>query len=517
MVVPKTVIRDFLGRQLDDRNRLLDLTPRQLRERMQELPVRPPIWKKLRREQKACVLAGAELGSFAYFLDTGVGKTLTAIALIRYFRKLDKGKRFLVLVPNKVNVGEWELEIQKHTPGTSYCLLIGTSERKMHDLLNQDAAIYVTTYAGLNRMACSLVENAKKKRKTLKMDDAKLKQIISRIDGVFADESVIAQNRNSSSFKVCRRLSKGCESFSIMCATPFNRDLTSLWSQMYLVDHGETLGRNLGLYREVFFKKGTHPFTGFPEWHFDKKKKHLLNRTLAHRSISVEADKSSLPQRALIHKRIFLPGSAEAFYKEQKARLVRSRGSYQESKNAFMRMRQISSGYIGYDDDELGVRAEVELHPNRKLEMLMSIVEEIHQQHKFVIFCDFVFSGSMISRELGKLKIGHGRIYGKTKDPIAVRKRFDTDDDMRGLILQNSCGGFGLNLQIAKWGIYYESPVSALMRKQTEARVVRQGTEHGKVFIVDLVVSGTVDDAILQFHREGRDLFEEIIRGKVSL
>lgn len=513
-MIPKKVLREFLNRQLPNHNELLDLSPAQLRARMRKLPQRPPIWKKLRHEQRACLIAGAEHGSFAFFLDTGVGKSLTAISLIRYFRKLDPTKRFLVLVPNEVNIGEWELEIQKHSPKTRYCLLMGSTQEKTRRLNEEKAAVYIGTYAGVYWMAATKVKDAKKKRNVLKMNRSKLRKLLKHFDGVIADESYIAQGRKSAYFKVCRQMSNACEHFFVMCATPINRDPTALWTQMFLVDRGETLGKNLGMFRHAFFRQEENPFTGFPQWVFDKRKKKYLHKLLGNRSITVEASASSLPECVLIQKRAELPQSSQALYKNERKRLLEARGDYQKSENAFIRLRQLSSGFIGYKDDQLGTRAKVELHPNPKLEMLKSLVAEVSGNHKLVIFCDFVFSGDMICRELKKLGIGHGRIYGGTKNPIAERKRFDTDDTMRCLVLQNSCGGFGLNLQIARWGVYFESPVSALMRKQTQRRVERQGTNHDKVFIVDLIINGTSDDAILNFHRDGKDLFDAVIRGK---
>jgi SNF2 family DNA or RNA helicase len=512
---PKKVVDAFLGRDLPDYNDLLRLTPEELRERMRRLPVRPPIWKALRHEQRACLIAGAELGSFAFFLDTGVGKTLLSIALARYFKKLNRSEKFLVLVPNKINLVEWELEIEKHSPGTRYKLLDGSSTGNLDTLLNDPATFYITTYASLYHMGCVPVDDGTGKTK-LKMHNGKLGQMCGRLTGVFADESILAQNSNSLIFKVLRRLTKGivdCH-FFVLCGTPLNRDPQSFWSQMFLVDHGETLGKSLGLFRAAFFKERKNRFSGFPEWFFDKKKEGLFRKVLGNRSIALKADQSTLPKVVPIQKRVSLPVSAEAFYKEQKKLLVQAQGNYQETKSAFLRMRQISSGFVGYHDDDEGVRAQLEFDTNPKLDQLLSLVDEIQDRHKFVIFCEFVFSGSMICRELDKRKIGHGRIYGKTKDPSEVRKCFDTDPNMRGLVIQNSCGGFGLNLQVASWAIYYESPVSAVMRKQTQRRVERQGSKHGKVFIVDLLMNGTYDDAILHFHAEGGDLLKSLVYGR---
>jgi hypothetical protein len=66
-------------------------------------------------------------------------------------------------------------------------------------------------------------------------------------------------------------------------------------------------------------------------------------------------------------------------------------------------------------------------------------------------------------------------------------------------------------LQIAKYGIYYESPVGAIMRKQTEKRLDRQYSIHDRIMLIDLIVRGTVDQSILDFHAEGRSLWKAIL------
>lgn len=514
-MVPKSVIRAFLQRKLTDYSQYLSMSKKEASRRMRELPVRPPIWKKLRLEQRICLLIGIETESFSFFLDTGLGKTLLSIALIRYFRRAKIGRRFLVLVPNKSNVGEWGLEIDKHSPKTRYCLLNGSSSKKLNDIFTEDAAIYITTSAGFYRMLCGVQD--KKGKNKLVPDKKLIKKIASRFDGLILDESVMAGNRSKLLFRVLRKIRQGIRFHFNLCATPFNRDPSPLWSQMYLVDKGETLGKTVGLFKSVFYRKVNNYFTGFKDFVFDHKMEPQLRKTILNRSVSIAADESTLPRVVRIVKHCSLGGAAVDMFAVAKSELMQAKGNFTETKNAFMRMRQISSGFVGYEDDELGVRAQHELYPNPKLDELLSLVREIKDNHKFVIFCEFTFSGSIISRELSKEGVKHARIYHKTKDAAAVKTTFTDDPTVRGLILQNSCGGFGLNLQVAKWGIFYESPVSAMMRKQVQRRIERQYSEHSKVFIVDLLVDGTYDEKILEYHKEGRDLMDALLKSDVGM
>jgi SNF2 family DNA or RNA helicase len=104
------------------------------------------------------------------------------------------------------------------------------------------------------------------------------------------------------------------------------------------------------------------------------------------------------------------------------------------------------------------------------------------------------------------------------KDGDQARDKFKHDPKTQALVLSNAAGGYGLNLQNAKYGIYYESPVGAILRKQTEKRFDRQFSLHKTVMLYDLIVRGTVDQSILNFHAEGRSLWKAILnRGPESI
>ena len=70
---------------------------------------------------------------------------------------------------------------------------------------------------------------------------------------------------------------------------------------------------------------------------------------------------------------------------------------------------------------------------------------------------------------------------------------------------------------MAKYMFIYESPVPVITRKQILKRIEREGSDHDKVFIYDLICKDTADRQILQAHKEGYSLFEAIVEGRVKL
>lgn len=519
-MIRKRAVEDFLARPRRDMRSWKKFDDAWLDELMWRLPVAPPIWYKLRREQKVCFLIGAHYERFAFWLDTGLGKTLLTIALTSYFRRAGDFETALILVPNKINKDEWEREIQKHTPDLPYLILRGSTEDKWKQLdeWRGKPALVVETYGGLSRMLCPLATVQRKGKRAIDKlvpEPHLIQRLLHTIDGVFLDESNAAGNHQALPFRLCWQLSKHLQHFFCMAGTPFGRDPTPLWAQMKLIDGGEGLGETLGLFRTALFRAKPNPHGGF-DYTFDQRETKTLYRMLAHNSIRYEVEQSTLPALSHIIKDVFLARDADSYYDRAKAALRAAKGNVPEIRNVFLRMRQISSGFIGYADEETGEKAKFEFPENPKLDMLMALCESIREDRKVIVFHDFVWSGDKIAAGLAERGIGYVKVGGHEKDTAGVLDRFQHDPKIRVFVL-STAGAYGLNLQAAQYGIFFESPVSVIKRKQMIRRFERQYSPHERVFLYDLVSVGTMDQRILDFYAMGQSLFDEIIHGRVSI
>lgn len=518
-MIPSHAVRAFLERPRDDLRACKRMSDAALEQAAAALPVRPPVWRRLQRDQKIAFIAGAECRRLAMWLDTGLGKTLLSMALARYFRKAKIARRFLVLVPGNINLAEWESERDIHCPNTSMTVLSGSSAQKWEALRAGRPLLTIATYGGLARMACEKVIKKKGKRAgevVLKPLRSRVQELARMFDGMVMDESSAdqaVQYKSSLAWRICRQISKSAECVFALSGTPFGRDPTPLWAQMFLVDQGESLGPTLGLFRAAFFRTEVN-YWGGEEHEFIAKKAGELHRLLAHRSITIEADEASLPPVVARVREIDLPRDAEDYAAMARDAILRARGNYQETKNAFLRMRQISSGFLGYTDDETGRRAKFTFDECPKLESLISKIQSVAGKYKMVVFHEFIYSGDRICAELARLKIGCARAGAGTKKTIKEeRRRFVEDDACRVFVVSNKMAQ-GPNLQVAKYVEFFESPVDPKTRKQARRRVERQHSEHDRVFVTDYVVRGTYDARILRYLAQGQDLFEVIIRGR---
>lgn len=513
MLSPRAV-RLFKARPKRDYSLWKELSDADLLVRRDVLPIRPPIWKPLQKHQKVCLVLGAHKKRFAFFNETGTGKTFLSIALMAYFKRTGDTKCNLILVPNKINKDEWVLEgFEKHAPHMKCVALKGSTVNKWQTIAdNSDADAFVETYMGFVRMCCDLKQVKRKKRTVNRLvpNLSKMKKLMKLFQGVYADESTFLANKKKLPYRLVNKLSKAAEAFFILTATPFGRDVEKMWAQLALVDRGYTLGETLTLFRQAFYDTKVNFWGGY-EYKLKDGSKEEISKFIDNVSIAYPANEADMPQLSRIPRYVSLDTTAEAYYERAKEQVIASFGNYQEMKNAFLRMRQISSGFVGYRNDETGLKARFEFEEKPKLELLRSVLGEIDTTKKVIIFHEFQYTAGVIQKLLRELGIGYVAVNGMVKDSGKAKRDFKTSKTKNVLVLSNSAGGYGLNLQFAKYGIYYESPVSAILRKQTEKRFDRQFSLHENVILFDLIVRGTVDQTILDFHREGRNLWKAIL------
>jgi SNF2 family DNA or RNA helicase len=297
-----------------------------------------------------------------------------------------------------------------------------------------------------------------------------------------------------------------------LAGRPLGRDPTLMWSQQYLIDRGESLGETLGMFRAGFFKERRGHFSMY-EYTFDEDKRDLLGAFMQHRAITYASSEcQKLPKVTRIKEEVKLPDDIAGYYEKAVQALIAAKGNYTQTKNIFLRMRQLSSGFLGMKDDETGERAQIVFPKNPKLDRLLDLIEEIPLDRKFVVFYEYTFSGRTIVKAIEeKLKIKCGWLWSGAKDRRTFQDRFDNDPKLRGAIVNNRLGSMVLNLQAANYGFAYEAAAGVIDYEQARKRIDREG-QLLPVFWYDLIVRGTADQTILDNHAEGEELFQAVLR-----
>lgn len=468
--------------------------------------------------QWAAFFAGMYNNGFLYFLDMGTGKTKISLDLARFWRYRGMCQKVLVVCERLIHLEEWKNEIKLHAPEFSYTQLYGTKKER-EKLLHQDTDVHIINYAGLNSLFSEkrIKESSRDKLKK-KPSNARIDEIASKYDMVIFDEIHNIKNTKSLAYKISKRLVRGIRFRYGLTGTPFGRDPHNLWSLFYLVDDGETLGETKELFKTSFFNE-KYDFYGGVTLTVKKKLEKQFHERLGVKSLHYdETECNDLPPKSYHRIRLKMPPEIRGAY-NLAVDGFNNEGDKLKKRNCFIKLRQISSGFSVYENEE-GEKKTIFFDNNVKLEALESIVDNIPEDKKVLIFCEFQVSGKMISELFKKKKIKHLRLYSGTKDKIKTMNSFKTDKSIRCLVANSISGGTGVNLQsVVNYVLFYESPVSVINRRQAEKRAHRTGQKnrvHIYDFIYDFICNKSVDEVVLGLLQEGVDLRDSVLRGKIK-
>ena len=509
MPVAKVAIDKYLTRRPGSLSWVKRLTERQVEEDLACLRPRYQFHCPLRLDQKILFLLGVAYPEIVVMSDLGSGKTSVSLELLSYFYDIGFIRRAFVFTPTDEVSGGWVDEINKWGFTIPHVCLVGSSKDKWEQLQDFGSGVVIGTYMGISAMVSKLAPIEGSDRQKRQVYARWMLGLTQSVDAVVYDQSTKLGSTKSLSFEVCREFSREAQLRFALAGRAFGRDPFILWSQFFLVDRGRALGSSAGLFREVFWRRVNSPWG--TSWTIRKRRESVLASLIEASSVRYSIDECvQLPAKVPVVKECEFPVENWAYYDQVREELIKSRGNYREVKNNFLRMRQISSGFVGFKDDDTGERAQIEFTHNPKLNLLVQLVNEVPNDRKMVIFYEYTWSGARICQELTKAKYRHGWLWSGTKDWTRIKTAFNDDPDFRILVANWRKGSMGLNLQSASYMFMFESPVSGIERYESEGRIYRTGQKH-KSMIYDLVVRNSVDEKILEFHAESRDLFKALV------
>lgn len=167
-----------------------------------------------------------------------------------------------------------------------------------------------------------------------------------------------------------------------------------------------------------------------------------------------------------------------------------------------LRLAQVTSGYLPLEDpDDLTVNITTVGTSKRDLleEVLSGILPE-----KVVVFARFIPDLQAVREVSEKLKARYGEISGRRYDKVAWNRG---DIDILGV---NVKSGEGIDLTLARYGIFYSKDYSLGTHEQCVGRIQRPGLKEFACFI-HLEAQDTVDGIISKAVIEKKDISLEII------
>jgi SNF2 family DNA or RNA helicase len=425
------------------------------------------------------MLANKSAGIFA---DPGLGKTATTLQYIRTRKLLNPNETTLIVAPLRVVYSVWQQEIQKWD---NFQHLTST---KLHGArkgskLERDRDIYLINPEGLNWLLDKKVN----------------------FDNLIIDESSKFKSPKAKRFKLLKKHLDRFDRRYILTGTPTPKSLEDLWSQVYILDKGDALGKYITHYRNIYFNRTG--FQNFIRYELKPGADDVIYRKVAPLVMRIDAKTHlDLPELVVNEIPVKMSPTAKKVYDGLKSQLCAEiEGNMHfvpSASGAYLACCQVANGAL-YEQEMQGFDVKTlstfkELH-KAKVDALADLVDELQGKPVLVAY--------RFRHDLARLVARFGaktpHIGGDTtaRESARIVERWN-----RGkipLLLGNPQSmAHGLNLQgggndVVWFGLTdnYEDYT------QFNGRVYRQGVG-GQVRVHHIITQGTVDRVMLRRCRD---------------
>ena len=402
----------------------------------------------------------------ALYLDMGLGKTVSTLTAVNDLLDGCAVRRVLIVAPLRVANSVWRQESAKwsHLAHLRVSVCTG-SERERMAALMVTADVYVINRENIEW----LVTHYGKKWP---------------FDCVVIDESDSFKNPSSKRFKALKRTLPDTTHFVLLSGTPSPNGLLDIWSQLYMVDFGERLGRTMGAYKTRFFESDFMGYKFTPRAGSADK----IHGLIADKVLSMSADDYlELPERIDLIETVELPAKTLKLYQEFEKQLFADLPSGEEIEAATAavlanKLLQWCNGAI-YTDAAHNFE---ELH-TVKLDALADILESNPDENILIAY---------------NYKSDLARLLTRFPDAVALDKNPDTitrwnAGEIKLLLAHPASAGHGINLQLGGCvAVWFGLTWSLGNYQQFNARLHRQGQPR-PVRIIHIVVADCLDSRVM--------------------
>ncbi|HMM77278.1 MAG TPA: DEAD/DEAH box helicase [Gammaproteobacteria bacterium] len=402
--------------------------------------------------------------------DMGLGKTLQTLAHLLSEKRAGRlDVPALVVAPTSL-MGNWRREAERFAPALAVQVLHGPQRHSLFEAASR-ADLVLTTYALLPR------------------DEAQLRRM--EFHSVILDEAQNVKNPRAKAAQVVRLLD--ARHRLCLTGTPLENHLGELWALFDFLMPG-FLGD-----AESFRRQYRTPI----ETHRDLARQQALARRIAPFMLrrSKQAVASELPPKTEIVQRIeFSPAQAERYESvrvtvDRRVREAIEQQGFARSQitilDALLKLRQVCC------DPRLLDPQAASHAPSAKLERLLELLEELHEEgRRVLVFSQFTSMLALIEQALKARGSAYVKLTGKTKrrdEAIDAFRRGEVDV----FLISLKAGGVGLNLPEADTVIHYDPWWNPAVEAQATDRAHRIGQTQ-PVFVYKLIIDGSVEEKMLE-------------------
>ena len=308
-------------------------------------------------------------------------------------------------------------------------------------------------------------------------------------DMVVVDEFSSFKNHQSQRFKALKSIRPRIKRIVGLTGTPAPNGLIDLWAQVYLLDQGQRLGKNIGGFRERYFEPDQRSRDRIFSYKPKETTEDAINRLIGDICVSMKSeDYLELPDVMNDIIPIALdPKAQKAYDKLEQEMLLEVDESMIDAGSAAVltnKLLQLCNGAV-YDED----RKAVDIH-KFKIEALQETVEQLAGKPALV-FYNFQHDKQRILEAFKKSNLRIRELKSPQDEDDWNNREIDL------LLAHPASAAYGLNLQQGgNHVIWFGLNWSLELYQQANKRLHRQGQTE-KVIIHHLVVQGGRDEDVM--------------------
>ncbi|MFJ7280969.1 SNF2-related protein [Kitasatospora sp. NPDC098663] len=354
--------------------------------------------------------------------------------------------------------------------------------------------------------------------------------IIWPFQTVIIDESQGFKSHDSQRFQALASVRPAMTRLIELTGTPSPNGLHDLWSQVYLLDQGRTLGQNITAFRDRWFTPKMVPGTTTPaKWIPTVNAEAEIHQAISHLVMSAQNTSLQLPALSIQDVNVTLPPDLLRAYKDFKRDLVldivqtytSDDGKLTQSVESIVaenqavltsKLMQFASGTLyTADPDDPTTKGQYEVIHDKKIEMTEYLVRNNGGEPVLIAY-HFKSDKEQLLTRLRKAGID-ARAFDGSRDTV---RRWNAKQ-IPVMLLHPAAAGHGLNLQNGgSTMIWYTLPFSLEHYLQTNGRLFRTG-QTKPVTIHRLITKGTQDErmpSVLADKQQVQDDLLEAVSGE---
>jgi len=381
----------------------------------------------------------------------------------------------ILIVTKKALIRNWEEEITRHSHLRAK--ILDQDPKTIFFALNAPARIYLTHYE-----VCIAAESI-------------LSLFLKTRDvAIICDESQKFKNPDSSLASSMFKLAPGFKRRVIMTGTPIANRPYDIWSQIYFLDHGESLGDNYDQFKTDL---------DLPDNDQDRDAHYLFKHALSDvysriKRFSVRETKLScgieLPTKEVENVPVSFAKEQQRLYDKYRdeiqvdvyknGRLVTDNA--EAILKRLLRLVQIASNPILVDESYSEIPA--------KFKVLLGIIDkQTSDNSKVIVWTSFTENADWLYKSLkhySPVKV-HGRIAIEERN--ASIKRFKEDSSCKIFIATPGAAKEGLTLTVSNCAVFYDRSFSLDDYLQSQDRIHRI-SQKDTCYIYNLIMKDSIDE-----------------------